>query len=40
MVKEDYGRGYNRYALARFDDMPAVPVAIYYKYAKIPKYEL
>jgi hypothetical protein len=39
MVKEDYGRGYNSYALSRFDDITAVLVAIYYKYAKIPKYQ-
>jgi hypothetical protein len=24
MVKEDYGRGYNSYALPRFDDIPAI----------------
>jgi hypothetical protein len=32
MVKEEYGRGYNSHALAKFDDIPAVLVAIYYKY--------
>jgi predicted histidine transporter YuiF (NhaC family) len=36
---KDYGRGYNSYALARFDDILAVLVAIYYKYAKISKYQ-